>query len=78
MIKMYFYNAATIQIRQQVIAKMITVMNDFYGNPSSNFSFGRLAKSLMENARKAIAGYLKVCASEIVFTREGLRQITWL
>ena len=58
--KIYFDNAATTQIRDEVIQKMIMVMKDFYGNPSSNHSFGRSAKSLMENARKTIASSLNV------------------
>ncbi len=69
--KIYFDNAATTQIRDEVIQKMIMVMKDFYGNPSSNHSFGRSAKSLMENARKTIASSLNVSASEIVFTSGG-------
>lgn len=69
--KIYFDNAATTKIREEVIEKMLSVMNDFYGNPSSNHSFGRSAKLLMENARKTIAGYLNVSASEIVFTSGG-------
>ncbi len=69
--KVYLDNAATTQMRDEVIEKMIIVMKDFYGNPSSTHSYGRSSKSLIENARKTVAGFLKVAASEIVFTSGG-------
>lgn len=69
--KVYLDSAATTQMRDEVIEKMISVMKDHYGNPSSTHSFGRSAKSLIENARKVVAGYLNVSASEIIFTSGG-------
>lgn len=69
--KVYLDSAATTQMREEVIDKMITVMKDSYGNPSSTHAFGRSAKSLIENARKTVAGFLKVSASEIIFTSGG-------
>ncbi len=67
----YFDNAATTQIRSEVINKMAEVMKNNYGNASSSHSFGRSSKSLIENSRKAIASYLNVSAGEIVFTSGG-------
>ena len=67
----YFDSAATTQIRPEVIAKMTQVMQDCYGNASSTHSYGRSAKSLIENARKTVAKQLNVSASEIVFTSGG-------
>lgn len=69
--KVYIDNAATTQMREEVIEKMTNVMKEFYGNPSSTHSYGRSSKSLIENARKTVAGFLKVAASEIVFTSGG-------
>ncbi len=67
----YFDNAATTQIRSEVINKMTEVMRNDYGNASSSHSFGRSSKSLIENSRKTIASYLNVSAGEIVFTSGG-------
>ncbi|PIY11331.1 MAG: cysteine desulfurase [Flavobacteriaceae bacterium CG_4_10_14_3_um_filter_33_47] len=67
----YFDNAATTQIRDEVIDAMTHVMKQHYGNPSSSHSFGRSSKVLIEKARKTIAGYLKVSAGEILFTSGG-------
>lgn len=69
--KVYFDSAATTQMREEVIERMIQVMKETYGNPSSTHSFGRSAKSIIEQARKSIAGFLKVSPSEIIFTSGG-------
>jgi len=67
----YFDNAATTQIRDEVIETMTDVMKNNFGNASSSHSFGRSSKSLVENSRKQIASYFNVSASEIVFTSGG-------
>lgn len=71
MTQIYFDNAATTQIREEVITSMAGAMRDSYGNASSSHSFGRASKSLIEKSRKAIASYLNVSAGEIVFTSGG-------
>lgn len=67
----YFDNAATTQIRNEVLDAMIEVMKKNYGNASSSHSFGRSSKVLIEKSRKAIASCLNVSASEIIFTSGG-------
>ncbi|WP_298238207.1 cysteine desulfurase family protein [uncultured Algibacter sp.] len=67
----YFDNAATTQIRDEVIDSMVDVIKNNYGNASSSHSFGRSSKSLIEKSRKDIAKHLNVSASEIVFTSGG-------
>ncbi|WP_034258052.1 cysteine desulfurase family protein [Altibacter lentus] len=69
--KVYFDSAATTQLRSEVIRCISEVLKTEYGNPSSTHSYGRSSKSLLENARKEIAGHLKVAASEIIFTSGG-------
>ncbi len=69
--KVYLDNAATTQVRADVIAKMQKALADCYGNPSSTHSFGRSAKTVVETARKTIAKYLNAHPSEIVFTSGG-------
>lgn len=69
--KVYFDNAATTEMREDVINCMFEAMKTEYGNPSSTHSYGRSAKSLLENARKEIAGLLNVSAGEIIFTSGG-------
>ncbi len=71
MTHIYLDNAATTQMREEVIDTMTKVMKDNFGNPSSTHSFGRSSKSLIEKARKTIAGFFNVSAGEIVFTSGG-------
>lgn len=69
--KVYLDNAATTPIREEVAVKMTQVLRQTYGNPSSSHAFGRSAKTLVEQARKTIAHFLNVSASEIIFTSGG-------
>ena len=69
--KVYFDNAATTKVRDEVVARMSEVLANEYGNPSSTHSFGRTSKSVLENSRKEIATHFKVSAAEIIFTSGG-------
>jgi len=69
--KVYLDNAATTQIRDEVIREMVQVMSNDYGNPSSTHSIGRKAKNIIELSRKAIAKALNCNAQEIIFTSGG-------
>ncbi len=69
--KVYLDNAATTQVRSNVIHKMQEALTQFYGNPSSTHSFGRSAKTVVESARKTIAKYMNAHPSEIIFTSGG-------
>ena len=69
--KVYFDNAATTQVRTQVINTMTQVLQTEFGNPSSTHEFGRSSKALIETARKEVAQILNVSASEIIFTSGG-------
>lgn len=66
--KIYLDNAATTQIRTEVIAEMVKIMEQDYGNPSSTHSFGRSSKNNIELSRKTIARHLNASAQEIIFT----------
>ena len=50
----YFDNAATTQVRDEVINQISDILKDCFGNPSSTHSFGRTAKSYIESSRKKI------------------------
>ncbi len=69
--KVYFDSAATTQVRDEVIDRMVEVLKNEYGNPSSTHSYGRSSKSILESARKSVASHFKVAASEIIFTSGG-------
>lgn len=76
--KIYLDNAATTALRPEVIAEMVSVLQNEYGNPSSSHSFGRSAKSKLELARKTIAQLLNVSAQEIIFTSGATEANNWI
>ena len=67
----YLDNAATTQIRDEVVDKMFKIAKINYGNPSSTHSFGRGSRTLVESSRKQIANHLNVSPSEIIFMSGG-------
>ena len=69
--KVYFDNAATTPLRNEVIELMTQSMTTTFGNPSSTHGFGRSAKSIIETARKSVAKYLNCEPQEIIFTSGG-------
>ena len=69
--KIYLDNAATTQISKEVLDEMLPYLTEHYGNPSSIHSFGRKAKSAIEQSRKIVAKYLNASTAEIFFTGSG-------
>ena len=69
--KIYLDNAATTPIDPEVLKEMYRVMENFYGNPSSIHAHGREARTVIEKARKVVAGLLKASPAEIFFTSGG-------
>jgi cysteine desulfurase len=69
--RIYLDNAATTPLDPEVIAEMINVMQRYYGNPSSIHAQGREVRTLIEKARKTVAGLLNATPAEIFFTSGG-------
>lgn len=69
--RIYLDNAATTPLDKDVIAEMINVMENYYGNPSSIHGQGREVRTLIEKARKTVAGLLNATPAEIFFTSGG-------
>lgn len=67
----YFDNAATTPLRNEVISTISEIMKDCFGNPSSTHAFGRTAKTHVETARKGIAKQINAAPQEIIFTSGG-------
>ena len=76
--KVYLDNAATTQIRPEVVQEMTKVLLEDFGNPSSSHSFGRNAKNILELSRKTIAKQLNASAQEIIFTSCGTEANNWI
>ncbi|MBC6426217.1 MAG: cysteine desulfurase [Ekhidna sp.] len=67
----YFDNAATTPIDEQVFEEMKPFMLEHYGNPSSTHSHGRKVRTAIERARKKVAELLNAAPAEIFFTSGG-------
>src|SRR5688572_12416447 len=67
----YLDNAATTPMAPEVIEVMTQVMKNNFGNPSSQHSFGRESKAIIEHARRSVAQLIHAEAKEIIFTSGG-------
>jgi cysteine desulfurase len=69
--RIYLDHAATTPMHPRVIEKMMEVMNDNFGNPSSIHSFGREARHYIDLARETLARSIGAKENEIIFTSGG-------
>ena len=56
---------------QKAIDVMVEYMNSYYGNPSSLYTVGQVAKEKLEEARAEIASIINANPREIIFTSGG-------
>lgn len=66
--KVYFDNAATTPLNPQVLEAMMLYLTEHFGNPSTQYSYGRDTRAAIEEARKTIAQLINAQPGEIVFT----------
>ncbi len=69
--KVYADNAATAPMRESALRAYTETARQIYGNPSSLYTLGQEAKSLLEDCRKTVATLLGAEAKEIIFTSGG-------
>lgn len=69
--QIYLDNAATTPMDPAVIQVMMETMQQEFGNPSSIHAHGRRVKTLIEKARKTIAGLINAAPAEVFFTSGG-------
>ena len=67
----YLDHNATTPIAPEVAEAMRPYWEEKYGNPSSGYTLGRLAKEALEDARGRVANLLGCRSEEIVFTSGG-------
>ena len=67
----YFDNSATTKVKKEVMDKMFPYFIESYGNPSSLYALGRIAKAGIEEARKQVANLINCDKNEIYFTSGG-------
>lgn len=69
--RIYLDHAATTPMHPRVIEKMLGVLNETFGNPSSIHSFGREARHYIDLARETLARSIGAKENEIIFTSGG-------
>ena len=67
----YFDHAATTRVKKEVLDKMFPYFVAQYGNPSSLYKLGRIARVGVEEARKNVANLINCDRNEIIFTSGG-------
>ena len=67
----YLDNNATTRIAPEVFEAMVPFLTEYYGNPSSAYSFGKKVEGHLIEAREKVAALLGATAKEIIFTSCG-------
>jgi len=67
----YLDNNATTCVAPEVFEAMVPFLTEYYGNPSSAYSFGKLVEGHLAEAREKVAALLGATAKEIIFTSCG-------
>ena len=67
----YADNAATTRMSDAAIETMVSLAKETYGNPSSLYEFGQIAKEHLEEARAKVAAAIGANPNEIIFTSGG-------
>ncbi len=77
--RQYIYadNAATSKIDKEALERMQVFLYDNYGNPSQPYSFSRLSKLAIKEARETISCCIGSDPDEIYFTSGGTESDNW-
>lgn len=67
----YIDNNATTKVDEDVFRSMKPFLKDWYGNPSSMYSFGGKIREYVDIARKQVANLIGAEPEEIIFTSCG-------
>ena len=68
---LYFDNAATTRVKEEVLQEMLPYFKEQYGNASALYSLGRNSKTAINNAREKVANLIGAKPNEIYFTASG-------
>ena len=73
----YLDHAATTPVPEEVARDVYDTLVSHWGNPSSQYPFGKQAKTQLDAARETVAAALGCKASELVFTSCGSESDNW-
>lgn len=67
----YLDNNATTRVAPEVVEAMLPFLTDYWGNPSSAYSFGHQLTRQLDEAREKVAGLIHAEPRELLFTSCG-------
>ncbi|HUR46929.1 MAG TPA: cysteine desulfurase NifS, partial [Candidatus Saccharimonadales bacterium] len=67
----YFDNNATTRVAPEVIQAMTPFFEEFWGNPSSSYQFGKRVARHIQDARAKVAALINADPKEVIFTSCG-------
>lgn len=73
----YLDNAATTQVYPEVLEAMMPYFTEYYGNPSSIYTFAGEAGKAVSKSRETLASAIGAKAEEIYFTGGGSESDNW-
>lgn len=71
----YFDSASTTKVDDRVVAEMLPYFTEYFGNASSNHSYGKKAKDAIENARIQVSKIINCDSNQITFTSGATESI---
>lgn len=75
--RIYFDNAATTAVRQEVIDAMLPYYSKEFGNPSSIHNYGTMAAQAVSESRQTLANVINARPEDIYFTSGGSESDNW-
>lgn len=75
--RIYLDNAATTKVDKAVLQEMLPYFSEKFGNPSSIYEEGRVARRAIDKARTQVAEALGADPREIYFTAGGSEADNW-
>lgn len=73
----YLDNAATTELKPEVLEEMLPYLKENYSNPSSIYTFAQKANKAVDDARRTIAEIIGAKEREIYFTSGGSEGDNW-
>ncbi|MGN0368016.1 MAG: cysteine desulfurase NifS [Wujia sp.] len=73
----YLDNAATTQVKEEVLQEMLPYFRENYSNPSAIYTFAQEGKQAVEEARNRAAALIHAQPGEIYFTAGGSESDNW-
>ena len=76
--QVYLDNSATTPIKGDVLKEMLPFLTEHFGNASSLYTPGLVARSALDEAREKVAALINAKANEVYFTGCGSESDNWV